>query len=90
MYVHGARSFKAGPPGTSVARSSLLSNAKEKRTILVKRKTLFLSGLGALTLTLVSEAALAARNQRDMATGREKEEYRTFRIVCHTTHVSVY
>ena len=67
----------------SVAWSSRLSNAREQKTILIQRQTLFLSGLGALTLALESKADRAVRNQRDTATGKEKEEYRTFSIRAH-------
>lgn len=63
----------------NVAWSSHLSNAREiLKTILLRRKTLSLSGLGALTPTLESEAVRAARNQRVTGTGNEKEECRTF------------
>lgn len=68
----------------SVAWSSHLSNAREQKTILMQRQTLFLSGLGALTPTLESKADRAVRNQRDTATGKEKEEYRTFSLCAHT------
>jgi len=85
LYVHGACSLKAEQRGMTVAWSSHLSNGREEKTIQIRRKTLFLSGPGALTRTLESEEVRAVLNQRDTETGKEKEECQTFNSSARTT-----
>ena len=87
LYVNGACSLKAEQRGMTVAWNSHLSNAREEKTIQIRRKTLFLSGPGALTRTLESEEVRAVLNQRDTETGKEKEECQTFSSSARTTFV---
>ena len=77
----GVRSLKAEQQVMSAEWSSRLRSARERRNILMERKTLFLSGPVALIRTLESEAGRAVQNQPDTATGRGKEEYQTFKVV---------